>query len=131
MLFAGRLPGSRGIRRPLRPHGLPSKTSTVVGERLRCALHFRHIDGAGHFIRPDGEPVTDLVQPTYPAEERYGVIFVYLGAGPRCRRLLPRSSARRICWPNRQANFSRQRRGTASSPTAATWSICWRCTAVR
>jgi nitrite reductase/ring-hydroxylating ferredoxin subunit len=65
--------------------GCHLRHASVVGERLRCALHFRHIDRSGHFIRPDGSASAEMMQPTYPAEERFGAIFVYIGAGPASR----------------------------------------------
>ena len=63
--------------------GCHLRHGTVVGERLRCALHFREIEGSGKFLRPDGAPSARLVQPSYPVVEKYGAIFVYVGGTPR------------------------------------------------
>lgn len=59
--------------------GCHLKHGAVVGEHLRCALHFRKIAADGCFLRPDGTPSSDLVQPTYRTAERYGAVFVYIG----------------------------------------------------
>ena len=63
--------------------GCHLRHGAVVGERLRCALHFREIEGSGKFLRPDGTPSARLIQPSYAVAEKYGAVFVYLGAKPR------------------------------------------------
>lgn len=60
--------------------GCHLKHGSVVGEHLRCGLHFRHIDGDGCFLKPDGSRSPDLMQRTYRVEERFGGVFVYVGA---------------------------------------------------
>jgi phenylpropionate dioxygenase-like ring-hydroxylating dioxygenase large terminal subunit len=63
--------------------GCHLRHAAVIGENLRCALHFRHIDKQGRFLRPDGTPSPDLRQPTYPVAERHGMIFVHVGGEPK------------------------------------------------
>ncbi|NSX53781.1 Rieske 2Fe-2S domain-containing protein [Parasulfitobacter algicola] len=50
---------------------------------IRCALHHRLIAHDGHFTKPDGTKSVELIQPTYPVAEKYGLIFVYTGNKPR------------------------------------------------
>lgn len=59
--------------------GCHLKHASIEGENLRCALHFRHISPEGNFLKPNGEKSTDLVQKRYQVDERYSVVFVYLG----------------------------------------------------
>ena len=48
---------------------------------IRCAMHQRLIGSDGAFRRPEGTASTDLIQPTYPVQEAFGCIFVWLGQG--------------------------------------------------
>lgn len=59
--------------------GCHLKHGSIVGEHLRCGLHFRQIDADGSFLKPDGRRSPDLVQRTYPVAEQFGAIFVYVG----------------------------------------------------
>jgi phenylpropionate dioxygenase-like ring-hydroxylating dioxygenase large terminal subunit len=61
--------------------GCHLKGGTVIGDRIRCPLHFRQFDGAGRVRSTSSTgPSRDLpVQPTYPVLERFGAIFVFLG----------------------------------------------------
>ncbi len=63
--------------------GCHLRHGAVVGERLGCALHSREIEASGKFLRPDGTSSSRLLQPSYPVAEKYGAVFVYLGAKPR------------------------------------------------
>lgn len=63
--------------------GCHLRHGAVIGETLRCGLHFRHIGRDGRFLKPDGSPSRDLVQPGYPVSERYGAVFVHLGGEPQ------------------------------------------------
>lgn len=63
--------------------GCHLKHGTVIGDDLRCCLHFRHIQPDGRFLNSDGSPSQDLVQPGYAVKERYNAIFVYMGGEPR------------------------------------------------
>jgi nitrite reductase/ring-hydroxylating ferredoxin subunit len=53
---------------------------TVIGDRLRCALHHRAIDCDGTFRSKDGAALATPPQSCLPATERFGCIFVFAGA---------------------------------------------------
>ncbi len=57
--------------------GCHLKAGKVIGDHIRCPLHFRQFDGSGKC-----RTVEMPAQPTYPAIERFGAIFVFLGKGP-------------------------------------------------
>jgi len=59
--------------------GCNLKHASIVGENIQCALHFRHISPEGNFLKPDGGKSRNLIQKRYLVDERYGVVFVYLG----------------------------------------------------
>jgi nitrite reductase/ring-hydroxylating ferredoxin subunit len=63
--------------------GCHLKTGTVIGDRLRCPLHFRQFDGSGRCRgAPGGKTAGAPSQPTHPLIERYGALFVFVGPGP-------------------------------------------------
>lgn len=78
---------SRGEVHALAAHcvhmGCHMKSGRVVGDRLRCPLHFRQFDGAGRCRAvPGGKAEGSPSQPTYPTLERFGGLFVFVGHGP-------------------------------------------------
>lgn len=63
--------------------GCHLKSGQVIGDRLRCPLHFRQFDGAGRCRAiPGGKTAGSPAQPTYPVLERFGALFVFVGRGP-------------------------------------------------
>ena len=57
----------------------------VSGDDLVCPLHRLHIDLAGHGrYTVDSAPALGPCQFALPVIERYGIVFVYLGARPAC-----------------------------------------------
>lgn len=63
--------------------GCHLKHGTVIGDRLRCPLHFRQFDGAGRCRAvPGGTAESAPSQPTYPLLEQFGGLFVFVGRGP-------------------------------------------------
>jgi phenylpropionate dioxygenase-like ring-hydroxylating dioxygenase large terminal subunit len=66
----------------------------VEDDGIRCCYHGWKFDTAGHCLEqpcePDGGSFKDKVrQPWYPLEERYGLIFAYMGP-PEKKPVLPR-----------------------------------------
>ena len=62
--------------------GCHLKSGHVVGDRLRCPLHFRQFDGAGRCRAvPGGKIEGSPSQRTYLALERFGGLFVFVGRG--------------------------------------------------
>ena len=58
-------------------------TGAVAGEHLRCPLHRWEFDGRGLCRRtPTGPPPPGAHQVAYPAEERFGAVFVFSGPAP-------------------------------------------------
>jgi phenylpropionate dioxygenase-like ring-hydroxylating dioxygenase large terminal subunit len=69
----------------------------VEDDGIRCCYHGWKFDAAGHCLdqpcEPDGGTFKDKVrQPWYPLEERYGLIFAYMGP-PEKKPVLPRYDA--------------------------------------
>jgi nitrite reductase/ring-hydroxylating ferredoxin subunit len=63
--------------------GCHLKHGTVIGDRLRCPLHFRQFDGAGRCRAvPGGKAESAPSQPVYPLLEQFGGLFVFVGRGP-------------------------------------------------
>jgi len=93
---------ARGEAHALAAHcvhmGCHLKTGTVIDDRLRCPLHFRQFDGAGRCRAvPGGRAEGAPQQPSYPLDERYGAIFVYIGDGPLFDLPMPHGLAHGDC----------------------------------
>ena len=61
--------------------GCHLRHARVEAGGLRCALHQRLISSGGNFVGPNGQRSATLVQKSYPTAERYGMVFVWFGAG--------------------------------------------------
>jgi aminopyrrolnitrin oxygenase len=57
--------------------GCHLRAGQIVGDHIRCPLHFREFDGSGRCRSPGTPP-----QPTYPTIERFGAVFVFIGGEP-------------------------------------------------
>jgi phenylpropionate dioxygenase-like ring-hydroxylating dioxygenase large terminal subunit len=82
----------------LEPHCAHRGTSLFYGkvdaEGIRCCYHGWQFDVEGHCLSQpcepeDGRAKRNIRQPWYPLEERYGLIFAYLGP-PAKKPILPR-----------------------------------------
>ncbi|HEY3145399.1 MAG TPA: Rieske (2Fe-2S) protein [Dongiaceae bacterium] len=74
--------------------GCHLKHGQVIGDRLRCPLHFRQFDGAGQCRAiPAGKAAASPQQPTYPLLERFGGLFVFVGRGPAFAFPMPHGEA--------------------------------------
>ena len=123
--------GRAGLLYPRCMHrGTSLTTAGSRSEGIRCCYHGWLFDVEGHCLdqpcEPDGGRHRDAArQPWYPVEERYGLVFAYLGpprekAGAAALRQSSRTSAPdESCWSTLGGfGCDRRRRASRSCPTA-------------
>ena len=117
-----------------------------VEERgIRCCYHGWLFDVEGHCLEmpcepdPTGAQCQRVRQPWYPVEERYGLVFAYLGP-PEKKPVLPRYECLEVMGPGEfveaddsssaaAASTSRPATGCSISRTWSTRTMCRSCTA--
>lgn len=98
------------------PHrGTAFTEGRVKGETIRCCYHGWLFDGAGQCLEQPGEPAGSkfaarVRMTAYPALDRYGMIWAYLGGGtppalPPYDVLTHRQGARRVARATADCNF--------------------------
>ena len=117
----------------------------VEEDGIRCCYHGWKFDTEGHCLEqpcePDGGQFKDKVrQPWYPVEERYGLIFAYMGPAEK-KPVLPRLRMPGERWTTASSSRPTTPRSAAAAPPSfpatgcsisRTWSIpttCRCCTA--
>ena len=77
--------GVAHLTQPRCPHrGMLLTAATVQGNGLRCFYHGWKFDGTGQCVEQPAEPkpfCEKIALRTYPTQERFGLIFAYLGEG--------------------------------------------------